>query len=194
MQNLNKHIHFDDDQDSQSSSSSVIEIDPGHEKIQPNKSRTLLELKLIKQATDRSYGFQVSGQLEKGQHYVDSIVHGSPAHQAGLYDHDKIISINKLNVEHLNVEQLIKQLERETKKNDSKLNLTVARKTNNDPKRYTKNKSTNSNNDNVEMTSLNATTSVSAAQQQPKQQSFKHNNQNLSQTYTNLKRRIMCKL
>ncbi len=163
MLKLNKHIHFDD-QSSTSSSSSEAETDTIRNDTSNNNQPKIFKLKLIKHDLENSFGFQVSGDLNEGQHYVDSIVAGSPAHQAGLSNYDKIITINKVNVEHFNVEKLIKQLEKETKKNSTQLNLSVARKMNSKIR----------NNDNAA-------------------QSLKFHNSDLFKTYTNLKRRIISK-
>ncbi len=122
--NNNKHIRFDDNDDTTSDSSDQEE----DEDIRSSTESNVFNLTLNKKLNKTTFGFQVRGDSnENGQHYVDFIENDSAAQHAGLKNQDKILKINGINVEHLNTKLLIDKLEKETKINNIRLNLTVTR-------------------------------------------------------------------
>ena len=123
--NNNKHIRFDDNDDTTSDSSDEEEEE---DDIRSSTESNIFNLTLIKKLNKTTFGFQVRGDSnENGQHYVDFIENDSAAQHAGLKNQDKILKINGINVQHLNTKLLIDKLEKETKINNIRLNLTVTR-------------------------------------------------------------------
>lgn len=137
------HIRFEEESDSSSSDSDpeddllITEKNNNHkeeeEKLENKEKYEIknLTFNLVKNRSkkEKSFGFQLKGESSKnGEHYIDLIEPNTPSERVGLKKLDKILKVNGISVEKLNINNLFDLLEYETSLNDFKLNLVVRRK------------------------------------------------------------------
>lgn len=128
-----KHIRFDEDDslDEETNMINLFKNDFNAKKIPQEIKTKTLSFNLVKNRLKKeiSFGFRLQGDPQiPGEHYIDSIASESPSDRVGLRINDKIIKVNGINVENLNINNLFNLIEHETKLNDLKLNLVIIRK------------------------------------------------------------------
>ena len=73
---------------------------------------------IVKRRDFKGFGFNINCEIGKVGQYIGVVAEGSPAKAAGLKEGDRIIEVNRINIENENHQQVVKRIQA---KNDVKL-------------------------------------------------------------------------